>query len=123
MVERIEEFTRNDKNFMYVDLSKLKKNADFIRIVDAVKQLIVKYPEKSVYTIINIENISFDWETREIGGDVLKHNNPYVKYGSIIGVDGIKKFLITAVFMYSDRNNMRVCDSREQAIDWLLQQD
>jgi hypothetical protein len=122
-MERIEEFTRSGKNFIYIDVSNLKKNEDFIKIVDVVQQIIVKYPEQSVHTIVNIENIIFDTETKEIAGNCMRHNAPYVKYGSVIGLDGIKKIMVNAVFTFSGRKNMRFFYTREQALDWLLQQD
>ena len=121
-MERIEEFTRDGKNFMYIDASNFRKNEEFIKIIDAVKKRIVKYPAQSVHTILNIENIIFDWETREIGGNIFKHNAPYVKYGSIIGVDGVKKFMVNAVLMFSGRKNIRICDTKEDAIAWILKQ-
>ena len=120
MVERIEEFTRDGKNFIYIDVSNLKKNEDFIKVVDAVQQVIVKYPAKSVNTIVNIENIIFDTETKIIAGACLKHNEPYVKYGGVIGLDGIKKIMANAVFKFSGRNHMRFFYSKEQAIEGLL---
>ena len=123
MVERIEEFARNGKNFIYIDVSNLKKNEDFIKIVDLVQQVIVKYPAKSVNTIVNIENIIFDTETKEIAGNCLKHNEPYVKHGGVIGLDGIKKIMANAVFKFSGRHHMRFFYTKEQAIAWLLQQE
>ena len=121
-MERIEEFTRNGKNFIYIDVSNLKKNEDFIKVVDALKQIIIKYPEKSVHTIVNIENIIFDTETKVIAGNCLKHNEPFVKHGGVIGLDGIKKIMANAVFKFSGRNHMRFFYTKEQAIDWLLLQ-
>ena len=123
MIERIEEFTRNGKHFIYIDVSNLKKNEDFIKVVDAVQRIIVKYPAKSVHTIVNIENIIFDTETKVIAGNCLKHNEPYVKHGGIIGLDGIKKIMANAVFKFSGRNHMRFFYTKEQAIDWLQRQD
>ena len=122
-MERIEEFTHNGKNFIYIDVSNLKKNEDFITIVGIVKQIMVKYAEKSVYTITNIENIIFDTETKEIAARCLEYNESYVKYGAIIGLDGIKKIMANAVFKVSGRNNMRFFYTKEKAIEWLLQLD
>ena len=122
-MERIEEFAHNGKNFVYVDLSNIKNNEDFIKIFEVVKLLIEKYDEYSLYTIINIENILFDTETKEIAAQYLKNNNPYVKYGVVIGLDGIKKIMANAVFKLSGRKNMHFAYTKEQAIAWLLQQE
>ena len=65
MTEHIEEFTIDGKNFMYVDVSNIEQNADFIEVIERVKPLIRQYPEKSVYMILNIANIRFDTETKK----------------------------------------------------------
>ena len=122
MTERIEEFTIDGKNFMYVDVSNIKQNSGFVDVVERVKPLIRQYPEKSIYMILNIENIIFDTQTKEIAAEGLKHNRPYVKYGAIIGVDGIKKIMFNTVLKISGRD-MSIFFSKEQAIAWLLKQD
>ena len=123
MEERITEFIIDGKNFIYVDVSNLKKNEDYSRVVAVLKQRIVKYPERSVYTITNIENIIFDTETKEIAGNCLKYNEPYVKCGAVIGLDGIKKIMANAVFKFSGRKPLQFFYTKEKAIEWLLQQE
>ena len=123
-MERIEAFTRDGKNFIYIDVSNVKNNNDFTRIADVAQQTIGKHSENSVHTIINIENILFDTETKEIAAKCLKHNNPYVKYSVVIGLDSIKKIMVNAVLKLSGRNKMKMhfAYTKEQAIEWLLQQ-
>ena len=123
MEERIAEFIRDGKNFLYIDCSNLKKNEDFVKIVDIVKKIIVRYPKQSVYTITNIENIIFDTETKEIAGNCLIYNEPYVKCGAVIGLDGIKKIMANAVFKFSGRTPLQFFYTKEKAIEWLLQQE
>jgi len=122
MTERIEEFTIDGKNFMYVDVSNIKQNSGFIDVVERVKPLIRQYPEKSIYMILNIANIRFDTETKKIAVEGLTHNRPYVKYGTIIGVDGIKRIMFNTVLKISGRD-VSIFFSKEQAIAWLLEQD
>jgi len=117
---RIEEFTQDGRNFMYIDASNLKNNDNFIKLADLVQQRIVKYAAKSVYTITNIENILFDTTTKEIAGNCLKHNDPYVKFGAVIGLDGIKKIMANAAVRLGGRKNMQFFFTREQAVEWLL---
>ena len=120
-MERIDEFTRGGRQFIYFDLSKFKSNGEFTRLTEAAKPIIAKYAEKSVYTITNIEGVSFDSETKEIVARWTAYNKPYVKYGAVIGVDGIKKIMVNAIFKLSGRNNMVFLNSKEHAIKWLLE--
>ena len=119
---RIEEFTRDGKAFIYFDLSGFQTNDEFEKLIEESKLLIERYAEGSVYTITNIEKVRFDTKTKEIVAGWMTHNKPYVKYGVVIGMDGIKKIMVNAIFTLSRRKNMSSASTKEQAIEWLLKQ-
>ena len=118
-----EEFTLEGKNFIYIDLSGVKSNNEFNERIKVIVPEIAKYPEKSLYTITNVENIRFDTKSKEIVAQYMMVNKPYVKFGAVIGIDGIKKIMINAIFALSGRSNMHFDFTKEQAIEWLLKQD
>lgn len=122
-MDRIEEFTRDGKNFIYIDFTGLKYNEDFIEAAKIIKSAIAKHPEKSVHTITNIENIRFDSNSKSLITEYLQHNEPYVKTGVIIGLDGIKKMMVKAVMKLSGRKNLNFAFTKEGAIEWILQQE
>ena len=122
-MERIEEFAIQGKNFMYIDLSNLMANNDFVLLTQTIEPMIAKYPEHSLFTITNIENVRFDSKSADLVIKYMKNNKPYVKYGAVIGLDGIKKLMVSTIVKLSGRNNMHFAFTREQAIEWLLQQD
>ena len=122
-MEQYEEFSRNGKNFMYIDFSNCRTEDAFIQFIGMFAPIIEKYPEKSLYTITNIENIKFDSTSKNLVSKYLEHNRKYVKYGVIIGFDGIKKLMIGALFKASGRDYLHFAFSKEQAIEWLLQKD
>ena len=122
-MERVEEFTLEGKNFMYIDFSGCMTEDDFIKQIALVDPLMAKYPEQSVRTITNIEDIRLDLKSREVLIEYLERNKPHVKYGAIIGLDGVKKVMLNSMFQTSERTNMHFAFSKEQAINWLLQQD
>jgi hypothetical protein len=121
-MERIEEFTREGKKFIYFDLSNFKSNNEFTQFIEKSKPMIEKYAEHSLYTITNIENVRFDTKTKELVAQWMEHNKPYVKFGAVTGIDGIKKIMVNMIFAMSKRTNMTFVSSKEQAIEWLLQQ-
>ena len=123
MMERVEEFTRDGKSIIYIDFSGLRSDNDFIEIIKDVKRVVASYPERSLYTITNIENVRFDTNTKEIVANYMEHNKPYVKYGVVVGLDGIKKILVQTVMKLSGRQNMHFAFTKEQAIEWLLKQE
>ena len=121
-MDRVEEFVREGKSFIYVDLSGLKTMEDFSRQFDLVKPVISKYPELSLYSITNIANTRFNPKIRGLILDYLKHNKRYVKYSVIIGIDGIKKLMIDTLIKLSGRDNISCAFCKENAIEWALRQ-
>ena len=119
--QRIEEFTLEGKNFIYYDLSEFKPNEDEFKVfTEAAKECITKYAEHSVLTIANIRDVKFDSETKNIIVDWMRYNEPYVKFGTIIGIDGIKKIMANTILKLSGRKNMVFSSNKEQAIEFLL---
>ena len=119
---RIEEFTRDGKDFIYFDLSGFQTNDEFENLIEESKVRVASYAESSLHTITNIEKVRFDTKTKEIVAGWMTHNKPYVKYGVVIGMDGIKKIMVNAIFALSGRKNMTSAFTKEQAIQWLLEQ-
>ncbi|MDR0454390.1 MAG: hypothetical protein LBH05_06235 [Deferribacteraceae bacterium] len=121
-MERIEKFELDGKVFFYYDLSGFETNDDFIKFIEAAQEQIVKCDYNSLHTVTNIEGIRFDSETKEIVAGWMTRNGPYVKYGAIIGIDGIKKMMVNMILTISGRKNITFASTKEQAIEWLLKQ-
>ena len=121
-MERIEEFSSGGENFVYIDFSGYKSLDEFSALIEQIKPVIAKHPENSVNTITNIDSSRFDTDIKDIFVTYMKHNKPYVKYGVVIGMDGIKKIMANAVIKICGRKNMSFTFTREQAIEWVLAQ-
>jgi hypothetical protein len=121
-MERIKEFTREKRDFIYFDLSGFKSNDEFTQTIEKSKPLIKKYAEMSLYTITNIEGVRYDTTTKKIVAQWMEHNKPYVKYGVVIGMDSIKRMMVNAIFTLSGRKNMSSASTLEKAVEWLLKQ-
>lgn len=119
---RIEEFNIDGKDFLHFDLSNLKENGEFSAVLESAKEVIAKYKPNSVYTVTNISNIMYDSETKEEVAKWMSHNKPYVKYGAIYGMDGIKKIMVNAILKICGRSNMSFTNTKEQALEWLKNQ-
>jgi len=122
-MKRIEEFTRDGKNFMYIDCSGIKTNDGFLELISEVKPKIAKHPEQSLYTITNIDDIRFDSNSKKIAAEYLEHNKPYVKCGVVIGLDGVKKLLVSAIAKISGRTNIYFTFTKKEAIERLLRHE
>ena len=118
-----EEFTLGGKSFVYIDLSKISMKDDFTELFEAIESVIAKYPANSLYTITNVASVRFDSELKEILAEFIAYNEPYVKYGAIIGGDGIKKIIAKSIIKISGRTNFLFAFSKEQAIELLMKQE
>ena len=123
MMERIEEFTRDGENFIYIDLSGLTTDKELVEVTRVVETVFKKYPLNSVYTITNISNTRFDSEIKDIAVKYMENNKPYVKGGAIIGVDGIKKVLSNEIINNSGREKLLFAFSKEQAVELLMKKE
>jgi len=122
MMGRIEEFNCEGKNFIYIDFSGLRSGKEFFEQIELVKPVISKYPGLSVHTITNVEDIRIDVETKNIALEYLNHGKPYVKTAVIIGMDGIKKMMISTIIKLSGRKNVYFAFTKEKAIELILRQ-
>ena len=121
-MEHVEEFTADGKNIIYIDFSNAVSEKDFNAVIEEVKRAITKYAEKSVCTITNMENVRFDSNIKEIFVKYAESNKPYVKYGVVIGMDGIKKKMIEGILKLGGRPTFHYCFTKEEAVKWLRQQ-
>ena len=122
-MECIQKFTHEGKNFIYLDFSELNASDELLSLIEEIKPVIAQYPEKSLYTISNFEGIKLDSLPKQVVADYMKHNAPYVRYGAIIGMDGVKRLFVNTLMKMSGRKNIYIAFSKEQAIEWLLKQD
>jgi len=122
-MERFEEFTIDGKNFVSIDFSHCKIQDEFYMLTEEAKKIIAKYPKKSVYTITYIEGVKLDARVREIAIRYIKDNTPYVRYGAVVGLDSVKKIILSKVFRLGERTNLFLALSKKEALDWLLKQD
>ena len=118
----IDEFMHDGKNFMYIDFSRIAASDEYIHALEKVRQAIEKHAENSLYTIINLEYTMFDTTIKELVAQYMEYNKPYVKYGIIIGFDGIKKTIVNSILKKCGRNNIGFAFTKKQAIELLLQQ-
>jgi len=119
----VEEFTRDGKNFVYVDFSELESDESYMERIKLTMPAIEKHPENSLYMIANLDNVKFDSNTKKITADYIKSVKPYLRAAAIFGVDGIKKMMITTAMKTGGYVNTYFGFSKEQAIAWLLKQE
>ena len=120
---RLEEFPVDGKNVVFIDFSNICKINEFVELIEQVKLVMAKYQEKSVYTITNIENVRFDSSVKDEMVKYMAFNKTYVKSGAVIGIDGIKKIMANTIIKLSGRSNFNFFFTRNEAVNWIKQQE
>ena len=118
-MKRVETFTLNKRKFVYIDISRIRSNSEFKEFVAGIKEYFKDFKPQSVYTITNVEGITFDSATKDIVEDLLISDSEYVIYAAVINIDGIKKIMFNSVIKASKRDNIRFFNTRQQAVEWL----
>ena len=122
-MERIEEFTQQGKKFMYIDFSGLNTDDEAKAVISKVRGAMAKYEKNSIYTITNLMNFKPDIRTKEFFTKYTEENAPYVRFGAVLGIDGVKKMMASMVFRLSGRKNLVLVPTKEEAVEFLLKQD
>ncbi|MDR2434221.1 MAG: hypothetical protein LBD47_06610 [Treponema sp.] len=120
MKDRIEQFEYEGKKFVYYDLSNLKNNGQFREFIECAKKDIQQYPGNgSLFSITNIEGVLYDTETKTIVSAWMDFNQPYIRHGAVIGLDGIKRIMVNSILKMTGRKNVKFFRTRDEAVKWL----
>jgi len=116
-MERIEEFTKDNKNFIHLDFSGFRTCEEFEELTEQAKATIASYSESSLFVIANISDVRLNSCIKNVFLDFIHSNTPYIRYSVVIGIDGIKKMMTETVIKQSNRKNFLFAFTKEQAIE------
>jgi len=109
------------KNILYMKIA--SETAEELKErLESIKPVVVKEPPKSILCIADVINGKFNPEMTQMLKDFTKHNEPYIKMTALIGVEGLKKVIYSGVLLFTGRKNLILKDTKEQAMDWLVDQ-
>jgi len=119
-MSQIELISYSGKKVVYVDLSGSKASELPPKIAEA-KRLIASQPRASALILTNVTDVELTSQTSAIMKDFSTHNTPYAKASAVVGVEGLKKIIYSAVQRVSGRS-IPTFDTIQQAKDWLVGQ-
>ncbi len=115
---RAEIIYHKEARIVHIDLSR----GTFQDVEQAIEQgapMIQGQPPKSALCWVNTEGTVM---TQQIS-DALKmftlKNKPYVKMTAITGIGGVQKVALSAIILFTKRDNLVVKNTREEALDFL----
>jgi hypothetical protein len=87
--------------------------------IESIKPVIVKEPPSSILCIADVKEGKFNTEMTQLLKDFTKHNEPYIKMTTLVGVEGLKKVIYNGVLLFTKRKNLVLKDTKEEALDYL----
>ncbi len=115
--------THKGKEVLLMDFTNTPDKEAVLKTVEDVKVLAeTRKPDMSTLGIVDISGSPYDSDIIKALKEMALHNKPYMKVSAIVGATGIKEALLKAILMFSGRKNLVTKSTRDEALDWLVQQ-
>ncbi len=119
-MERINYIDHKGKTIIYVDFSKASPKETML-IIEEFKKIVAHQTPGSVLTLINVADMKFDKNTKQVMQNLAAHNRLFAKAEAVIGTSGILRVIYDAV-MTDKKNKVKLFDTKAAAQDWLAAQ-
>jgi hypothetical protein len=110
-----------DKKILHMEIT-LNNVEDLKKRVATIEPVVEKEPPKSILCICNLTGGMVNPEITQTLTNFMKHNEPYMKVTAITGIEGPQHAIFKVVSMLTDRKNFVLKESREEALNWLIEQ-
>ena len=117
MLSRVKFVKHKDRMILLLNFADLEID-DARQVSEYAKGVISRMPKESVFTLTDVTNVKYNDAFRELSGDLMAHNKPFVKAGAVVGVEGWRKMVLWAATKLTGRN-LNVSESQESAMEWL----
>lgn len=117
-MKKIEAIRHKGKEIFIVDLTNATVEEGLSGIKEATEK-ISKKPPKSVLLLTDSTGATYNSTTSAAMKEFSKNMTPYIIGSAVVGADGLKKLLVSAVRVVSGRD-IRSFDQRAEALDWLV---
>jgi hypothetical protein len=110
-----------------LDLSAASAGADprpgdeFLASEAEARAWIAGQPAKSVLSVFDATGAVYNLEVVNVLKDFAKHNEPFMKASTVVGVEGLLNLALTAVSRFTGRT-FKTFKDRQSAMDWLVGQ-
>jgi len=102
-------------NYSHCDVAMLKA------VAEEGHRVIAREQQNSVLTLNDVTGTNFDKESVAVLQSMVAGNAPYVRRAAVIGISGLQRLIYEGVQAFS-RRRIPLFESRQQALNWLVQQ-
>ena len=120
-MERTRFIDHRGKRILLLDYSGIQNAEQAISTVEQSKRVVAQHPPHSLLVLTDVKDARYNTAVLQALKELAAHNGPYVKASAIVGMNGLHRIAYQAVLLFS-RRKIRAFDTREQALDWLVEQ-
>jgi len=120
-MSRISFVEHRGKKIIVMDFSQLRPGDEFISGILEAKAWFASQPAKSALSIFDATGAVYRMQVVNVLKAFTKHNEPFIKASTVVGVEGLLNLALTAVAKFSGRT-FRTFTDRPSAMDWLAEQ-
>jgi hypothetical protein len=123
-MEGLSKFVYKNKEILYINHSgfvkdKATQKEKSIQLIKAATDEFIKRPPKSVLTLANVNNLSFDMEVVKVFNEEGAKIRPYEKKTAVVGVIGLVKTVYNFAVGFTNKS-YKLFNSEEEAKEWLV---
>jgi hypothetical protein len=120
-MDRIQVVQHKGKQVLIQDFTGATPGEEFRATLEAAKTYIASQPPKSILSVFDGTGSRYNVEVLSALKDFAKHNEPYMKASSIVGMKGILSIALMGVARFTGRV-FKTFEDRQSAMDWLVEQ-
>ena len=121
-MERVNFIDHKEKKILHLDFSNSKNPQEIADAIAHAKAVAAQNPPKSLLCLTDVSESLWTKDLVESIKNLAKCNAPYVKASAVLGITGMKKYLLNAVLQFSGRKIVAF-DQKQEAQDWLVSQN
>ena len=121
-MDRIRTVDHRGTEIVHLDFSGLASHADAQFVLREAQETISSKPERSVLTLTDVTDATFDAKLAEGLWRLLRANKPHVLAGAVVGIGTEDQQMLFDLVTHQARRRMEAFDDVERAMDWLVEQ-
>ena len=110
------------RRIVYMDFTNVGDAGEALRVIEEARLFVAVQPrEKTLLTLVNVENSRFDDRVVKALRELAAHDQPWVMAGAVVGMSPLQRVIHRVVNAFSGRR-LAAFETVEEAKAWLVRQ-
>ena len=120
-MERTRFIEHEGTRILLQDYSGIRDPEDALAEIRLSRDVVARQPHNSLRILTDVREARYNAAVLQALKEMAAHNAPFVRASALVGVGGLHRIAYQAVILFSKRN-IRIFDTRDEALDWLATQ-